>query len=237
MRCTECGKLVAPVVAIDIDGTLGDYHRHFLRFAESYLGQAMLWNYDGGESFKGWFKRETGASDDDWHDLKLAYRQGGMKRSMPVYDDAAYLCQSAQLEGAEVWVTTTRPYIRHDNIDPDTREWLRRNNIVYDFLIYDGAKYEKLAELVGIERVCAVVDDLPEEITEAQRLFGNEVPILRRNSFNGAITWLSAAHDLRNIAELVIQRIREWRYVHESINAGIGRQVEAHSRVHHPDRG
>lgn len=30
-----------PIVALDIDGTLGDYHSHFLRFAEQWLDKRM----------------------------------------------------------------------------------------------------------------------------------------------------------------------------------------------------
>jgi len=211
MKCTSCNQEIKPVVAIDIDGTLGDYHRHFLRFAGNYLGRAINWNYDGGMSFKNWFKRTTKCSDDDWHDIKLAYRQGGMKRSMPVYEGAADLCKIVRNTGAELWVTTTRPYIRHDNIDPDTREWLDRHNIEYDYLIYDGDKYDKLAELVGIERVCAVVDDLPEEITRAAKLFGNVAPILRRNNFNTAVTWFNVSSDLLYVAHNVLDRIEGWK--------------------------
>jgi hypothetical protein len=45
-------------------------------------------------------------------------------------------------EGAEVWLTTTRPHDRFDRVDPDTREWCRRNGINFDGLLYDGDKME-----------------------------------------------------------------------------------------------
>lgn len=155
-----------PIVALDIDGTLGDYHGHFLRFAGDYLDMPMpdpdkinngnpLWNH-------------MGISRTTYREVKLAYRQGGMKRTMPVYPWAARLTHEVASAGAEVWICTTRPYLRLDNIDPDTREWLRRNDIHYDGVIFDTlagkySKYDELARQCG-DRVVAIMDDLPEAI-------------------------------------------------------------------------
>jgi hypothetical protein len=55
--CTRCSSVVKPLVAVDIDGTLGDYHTHFLNFAREYLGP-NYWipchslAYDGSTGFK-----------------------------------------------------------------------------------------------------------------------------------------------------------------------------------------
>lgn len=216
MKCTECNKIVKPVVAIDIDGTMGNYHQHFLAFASAYLNRPVASHYSGDQKFKEWFCDNYQCTADDWHDIKLAYRQGGMKRTMPVYDNARVLTLAARALEAEVWVTTTRPYIRHDNVDPDTREWLARNYIPYDYLIYDGHKYSKLAELVGPERVCAVLDDLPEELEEAERQFGAFVPILRRTPFNAAFhTQKQLQVTSLLMAENVIRgKINMWKEAH-----------------------
>jgi hypothetical protein len=215
MKCTECNRTIKPVVAVDIDGTMGRYHEHFLEFASNYLNQKVKDHYVGNQPFKEWFCTNYRVTIDVWHDIKLAYRQGGLKRTMPVYPDARELCQSVQKAGAELWVTTTRPYIRHDNIDPDTREWLRRHRIPYDYLIYDGLKYRKLAQLVGPERVCAVLDDLQEELEEAYGLFGDWVPILRKQSFNRAIRWRAEATNLEMASRFINDRIKRWKETYE----------------------
>lgn len=72
--------------------------------------------------------------------------------------------------GCEVWVATTRPYLRLDNVDPDTREWLRRNDIQYDYMIYGDDKYEQLSQLTQAGRVVGVLEDLPEQYETAERL-------------------------------------------------------------------
>lgn len=211
MRCTDCNKVIKPVVAIDIDGTMGQYHQHFLDFAAGYLNQQVKDHYIGNQPFKEWFCTNYKCTFDDWHDIKLAYRQGGLKRTMPMYPGASKLCKDIRAQGVELWVTTTRPYIRHDNIDPDTREWLRRNRIQYDYLIYDGHKYHKLMRLVGKERVCAVLDDLLEELTEADSMFGEQVPILRVNEFNRAIQYNPRAAHLAMAERIITDRIRIWK--------------------------
>jgi hypothetical protein len=212
MKCTDCSKEIKPVVAIDIDGTMGMYHRHFLVYAANYLGRRFQDHYVGSQPFKEWFCSNYNVGTDVWHDIKLAYRQGSLKRTMPVYSDARFLCENIKAQGAELWVTTTRPYIRHDNIDPDTREWLSRNLIPFDYLIYDGNKYQKLAALVGTERVAAVLDDLIEEIDIAAKLFGHDAAILRKNEFNKAIrtTTTPIANTLPMAERIIRFRIREW---------------------------
>jgi hypothetical protein len=176
-------------VSIDIDGTLGDYHRHFLNFASAYMGlRKQDWiqpeEYNGVRGFKDWFLDRTEQPADVWYDIKLAYRQGAQKRSMPVRPWAAGLTRQVKALGAELWLCTTRPYLRLDGIDPDTRFWLAHHGIVYDHLLYDEHKYMELARRIDPERVCAILDDLPEDLIEAGNIFGRMVCILIRASHN-----------------------------------------------------
>jgi phosphoglycolate phosphatase-like HAD superfamily hydrolase len=159
-----------PVVALDIDGTLGDYHAHFLWFASVWLGRDMPSALDVNPGMR--LSEFMGVPHSVYRECKLAYRQGGLKRFMPVYPFASEMTKHIQDLGAQVWLCTTRPYLRLDNIDPDTREWLRRNNITYDAVIFGGLddapdKYPELIMQVGRNRVVAAVDDLPEQIDMA----------------------------------------------------------------------
>lgn len=147
-----------PIVALDIDGTLGDYHGHFLKFAEQWYGREMPDPTDINPGLP--LHKFMGTSKSKYRECKLAYRQGGMKRSMPVYAGVAELTRYIrQTLKAEVWICTTRPYLRLDNIDPDTREWLRRNRIQYDGVIWGPNKYRDLVKKVGANRVVAALDD------------------------------------------------------------------------------
>jgi hypothetical protein len=213
MLCTKCGELVRPVVAIDIDGTLGDFHTHFLTFLDGYIGSGArgMYAYDGSEEFKPWAMDVFGIDDATWRAAKLAYRQGGMKRTMPRFHEADLLINECRDMGAEVWLTTTRPYLRLDGIDPDTREWCRRNGIEFDGLLYDEEKYARLAERVSPERVVAVLDDLLEQVNAAREAFGEGVPILRRTSYNAAVPWDGEeVESLYAASRIIASRIDAW---------------------------
>jgi hypothetical protein len=213
MLCTNCSSVVKPVVAIDIDGTLGDYHSHFLKFAQGYLGNHMPRKpYKGDHKYSLWFCAQFGVDTTTFRQVKLAYRQGGMKRTMPVDPLAAEMVNTLRLEGAELWLTTTRPYLRLDNVDPDTRFWLDFHNITSDGILYDEGKYKQLAELVDPVRVCAVLDDTPGQYDEAAEIFGKGVPLLKRNRANDFSTQRRSNVDtLSTATKLILQRMEAWR--------------------------
>lgn len=157
-----------PVIALDVDGTLGDYHRHFTIFAEQWTGRKMP---DPEAINPGMpLHHHLGMSKATYRQCKLAYRQGGMKRSMPVYPGAADMVRAFRKAGAAVAICTTRPYLRLDNVDPDTRHWLRRNRIQYDWVLFGEHKYRQLARQIEPDSIIAVLDDLVALVQQAQSL-------------------------------------------------------------------
>lgn len=206
----EINSLTCPVVALDIDGSTGDYHDHFRRFAEQYLGRELLLDWD--PAFKGSFHRALHISKKTYRDVKLAYRSGGMKRSMPARPGAAVLAAEVRKMGAQVWICTTRPYLRLDNIDPDTREWLKRNKFQWDHLIYGEAKYRDLVANVGVNRVVGVYDDLPEQVESARRL---GLPALLadgpHNRWAGDIPMVDRMDDCFDALACLEIMIKDWR--------------------------
>jgi phosphoglycolate phosphatase-like HAD superfamily hydrolase len=217
MRCSNCSEFIKPIVAVDIDGTLGDYHGHFIEFAEQYVGRELrrAWEYRGSYGFRAWFNDSCGIGTEEYRAIKLAYRQGGMKRSMPIFDGARALCWAIQDAEAELWLTTTRPYLSLDNIVPDTVEWLRRHEIEYDGMLFDEDKYARLAERVDTERVVAVLDDLPEMIHAAGKVlyWGHDAPILISGRYNSAARNVLMC-DLDSASDVVLARIQDWKKNH-----------------------
>lgn len=153
------------MVALDIDGTLAKYHEHFTRFAEAWTGKRMpaADELTGGVPFH----KHLGISKSTYRKVKLAYRQGGMKRSIEFYWGAGQMTRAIRAAGFQVWICTTRPYLQLENIDPDTRESLRRNGVQYDNVIYGEHKYRDLKRAVGVDKVVMVADDLPQMIDQA----------------------------------------------------------------------
>lgn len=214
MRCSVCSEIVKPVVAIDIDGTMGDYHGHLIQFMFEYLGSPMLpvyRAYNGEGKMSAWANQYFGIDHKTYEQIKLAYRQGAQKRSMPAYPGVDVLCREVRDAGAELWVTTTRPFLRLDGVDPDTRFWLERHYIRYDGLLYDEDKYRMLAERIDAGRVVAVLDDLPEQYDAAAEAFGDKIPILRKQHYNRAITRPREAYNLTQASVVISGLIELWR--------------------------
>ncbi len=211
-RCTTCSAVIGPVVAIDIDGTMGQYHGHLIQFMEAYTGRRCESSFKeaGPGSMGRWAMEAFGLEEHEFREAKLAYRQGGGKRSMPVYPGAALLCRTVRDAGAELWLTTTRPYLRLDSTDPDTRHWLHRHGIKYDHLLYDDNKYQRLGELVDRERVVMVLDDLPEMMAQAKGVFGAAVPVHMRNEYNTVLEDFNSVDDLYTASNVALQRIEQW---------------------------
>jgi phosphoglycolate phosphatase-like HAD superfamily hydrolase len=208
-----------PVVALDLDGTLGDYHANFLEFADRYFhsncGSWFAMREKPNPGLKLW--EWMGIEQHEYREAKLAYRQGGWKRWMPAYPGASDLAFWIRSAGAEVWLCTTRPYLRLDNVDPDTREWLRRNDIQYDAVIFDPLdptvnKYTELYRQAG-SRVAAIVDDLPEMIEAADylRLPKTSMPILRDQPYNRHLYHPRRATSCQEIQLLVAEDLNRWR--------------------------
>lgn len=197
----------APVFAIDIDGTLGDYHAHFLRFAEGWLGRVMPRSTDINPGLP--LHKFMGVSKSTYRSCKLAYRQGGLKRSMPCYDGARELTVELRKAGAEVWICTTRPYLRLDNIDPDTRHWLRRHKLQYDAVLWGENKYRDLLKQVDRSRVVAVMDDLPAMLDQARKL--KLQTVVRHQPYNGDYSDAHRVYGLEEAQWALKEMLEEWR--------------------------
>jgi hypothetical protein len=205
-----------PVVALDIDGVLGDYHKHFLWFAEQWLGSPMPPADEVNPGMR--LSNFMGIPHHIYQECKLAYRQGGIKRFMPAYRYAGELTHGIHEAHTQVWLCTTRPYLRLDNIDPDTREWLRRNNIYYDAVIFEGlnyeGKYEDLVKQVGLDRIVAAADDLPEQISTLISLGVKKVYIRDQPYNRDSDAYGKRVHDLQFLYELLIKDISDWKEHH-----------------------
>ena len=167
MKCEKCREEIKPVVLCDIDGTIAEYHNTLGEFCGEYWDIAIPMNSWNG---KGNFEDYLGLTQQEYREAKLAFRQGGMKRTMPMYPETKLLMNNIHRTGAELWFTTTRPWQRLDNVDPDTRFWLDRHGLEYHRLLFDDDKYHRVCQIIDPERIVLVIDDLPEQIDAATGL-------------------------------------------------------------------
>jgi len=202
--------IVKPVIGLDIDGTLFDYHGHFLRFAEGWYGRPMP---DPSAINPGLplhkFMRTSKAT---YRQCKLAYRQGGLERSMPVYPGASELTKAIRKAGGEIWVCTTRPYLKLDTQAPNTVHLLRRNGIQYDHMLSGPHKYRDLVRQVGLKRIVAVMDDLPEMYDQAESV---GIPaILRNQPYNRHKTDVNMVDNMKDAQATILAWLDGWSRDH-----------------------
>ena len=202
MRCECCEAKLKPVIALDIDGTLADYHGHFVEFACKWM-DVDLQRY---QMYSGVTDLATylGISKEQYRTIKLAYRQGGQKRwQPPLFPNPGMLVDRLIGLGFEVWIATTRPYNRFDSTDPDTRWWLDKHGVRFDGLIYDDDKMSVLVDRVGRQRISMVVDDLSVNLEHAATLEVPAYQILTR--YNAGARWhgpsVEGYQDIINIAQ------------------------------------
>jgi hypothetical protein len=179
-----------PIVALDVDGTLGDHYQHTVNFASLWLGREIHYKPengwpDGASKFQ--FARAMGVSKATYRQIKLAYRQGGMVRSMPLHDGAKELVDDLRRLGASVWICTTRPYLRLDTMAADTSHWLKRHHLNVDGLIASDYKYHDLVKAVGHMNVVGMLDDLPEMCVQATK--AKVLPLMISRSHNEMSSW------------------------------------------------
>lgn len=210
MLCTNCHQQIRPVVALDIDGTLSDYHGAFLAFAHRWLHGPTVPVEDAWMAYSGAgsLAEHMNVSEDLYRQIKLAYRQGGGKRfqePIPGYD---LLLSYLSILEVEVWFTTTRPYNKFDSTDPDTRAWMDWHGLVGEGLIYDDDKYGRLLSIVGEGRIVGVLDDQPDQFDRAMELKLD--PIFIRTAYNGAIDRDPIAMNLDEATYELTTRARRW---------------------------
>jgi len=213
MFCSNCGKKIDPVIVVDIDGTLGDYHSHFTWFAEQYLGQPLGHNYRGDVEFSKYLE----IPKDVYRDIKLAYRQGGMKRVMPLFTGASGFMRTLKAMGLEIWIATTRPYLRLDNIDPDTRHWLDRHFIPYDGMVYGDKddKYKQVLSAVDRDRVIGVIDDLFDQCYMAKNGYAF-LTIQKGTQYNEGNQFELRINNYSGIVNIINQSVTSWRQEHDN---------------------
>lgn len=147
----------AKIVGIDIDGVLGEYHSWFLQFVENVFG----FEFDSIEALK----KKLGTKE--YENIKSMYRQSGAKAKMPVRPGAVELTHKLKEMGYQIIILTARPYKEYSRIYPDTLEFLRKNDIKFDAIIWDEQKHLKIIrEFPNLE---FMIEDTPEIAYEVAR--------------------------------------------------------------------
>jgi hypothetical protein len=156
---------IPSVVALDIDGVLGDWPFCFYQFIESqHPGEMIFRRGSGGEPIDESTQNPYEALANNplqIHEWKDEYRQSGAKRSLPVVEGAVAFTKELRRLGLHVVLLTARPYKMYCRIFADTMHWLDSNGFAYDAILWGEDKEARLAEEFTAGSVAAFVDDNP----------------------------------------------------------------------------
>jgi len=101
-----------------------------------------------------------GISHDRWQRMKHAFRVDGVKRRLPVYNDAPNFLARMRASGVPIVMLTSRPIDQYPNIFSDTIFWLNANQLPFDYVWWSHDKGERIAQIEGLkQRILFAVDD------------------------------------------------------------------------------
>jgi len=147
-------------VATDIDGCLSEYPKHFLNWVEKYEGNKFIDILD----------LKNSRSEEEYEILKNTYRNSGIKRTLPLLDQAQKTLTEISRQGYKLCVVTTRP--KTEPVYTDTEYWLNNNDIPYDELQFTNNKVSYFLEK-GIDNFEIIIDDDYEVIKRIASLSSN----------------------------------------------------------------
>ena len=143
------------IAGVDIDGVLAAYPEHFIDFINRKVGTDLkakdLKNYNIYEALD--------LPEKLLKDLKDEFRQTGEKRHIPVLDGAKEFLHDLKNSDFKIVLLSARPYKKYRRIFADTKEWLEKNELVHDAILWDEDKCNRLIREFGHENVQFFVED------------------------------------------------------------------------------
>ncbi len=144
------------IVGVDIDGVLADYPYHFVNFINEKIGTNYkpedITTYD-------LYYGCLGLPVQIVKNLKDEFRQSGQNRYIPLIKGAKDFLKELQEDGYRIVLLSARPYKKYKRIFADTQEWLKKNKLVHDAILWDEDKCERLIREYGKDNVKFFIED------------------------------------------------------------------------------
>lgn len=169
------------IVGIDIDGVLADYYSHFIDYLNCKLSTA----YNISDLKCPNVKDSFHINGIDYEHIKDAYRQNGEYKNIAAVNGAKELLDAFKTAGYQIALLTSRPYIVYKRLFADTIEWLNKNSIKYDIILFDENKNAVLYRNFG-DRVKFFIEDELEKANNIASM-GVKTYLLDRCYNQGAI--------------------------------------------------
>lgn len=158
-------------VILDIDGVLADYRTGLLQWINKNLPELQkLTEHHLGRNDTWVDYKSMGISYREWLQVLETFRMSRGKVFIPTFDWADTFTQVMRAEGYFIVLLTSRPIDIYSNIYLDTVQWLQKNNLDYDLLLWCRNKSEMIFRNGLIDRTLFAVDDELRHIQEYSAL-------------------------------------------------------------------
>jgi len=121
----------------DIDGVLNDYPECWLRFLREKWDRTEL--PDRKIRDLNYVKEQVPYQL--YRNSKWEYRESGYKTTIPPTTSASELTYNLHQMRYHIVIITARPVKEHPSLFKQTVDWLQKNSIEFDDLIFDGDKH------------------------------------------------------------------------------------------------
>ena len=122
------------VCAIDLDDTLNEWHKFFVK----------TFNEKNGTHFLSDAEIRRGTNSLVYADFKHWWRNSGVKKDIPVKKGAAEITKYLKKQGYRIVIISSRPYKQYFRLFPDTIDWLNDNKITFDDIYFEEDKHLKI---------------------------------------------------------------------------------------------
>lgn len=159
-------------IGIDIDGVLTDEHNYILDngskyFSENNISYIVNRNvYDSEEIF--------GVSEDEYNDFWKEYIFEYSK-NIPIRRYASEIIRKLKDDGNQIFIITSRSFTTYENENKEkmqclVKEWLNKNSVLYDEIIFTRKK----ADVCKEKNINLMIEDKPENIENISR----KIPVI-----------------------------------------------------------
>lgn len=138
------------IAFIDIDGVIADWPKCFISFINRRYNKT--------------FSSLKEISNRDLIKYKLSYRTSGEKKNIPTNSFSSEFTAKLREKNYFVILLTSRPYKKVFRIYSDTIDWLKKNDVKYDAIIWNENKEDFVIRHFSEHNVDFVIDDDLENI-------------------------------------------------------------------------
>jgi uncharacterized HAD superfamily protein len=135
------------ICIFDIDGVLNYYPECFIE----YINECT------GENFSDLSQMKHELSYARYKSLKFDYRASGYKENLAARPEAFNTLLELKSRGYYIIILSSRPIKEHNSLIMQTTNWLRKNGLIYDYLMFEEEKHLEVIQKFG--NVEFVVED------------------------------------------------------------------------------